>query len=236
MSPISNLGGPTQRVGNEANDLNEHNVDTEASARLSRRDRERQRHREEMLAAAEAVFSEKGYHGTTVEDVAARAEFSVGTLYNFFGSKEELYQAMIAWRCAAMFGRGRLALEQCRNPVEVVECFVREKVKICCEHQPFVRLYVRERLGDRFCNQPAYRETIEPHVQSVMRLLVRGLEQGQAEGRFRRDIGAEDLATAIDGLTEGFFFEWLAGSRPCEFADKAETMIKLIFQGVQVSS
>lgn len=49
-----------------------------------------------MLEAARAVFAEKGYGNATVEEVAHRAEFGKGTVYNYFeGGKEELLYAIL---------------------------------------------------------------------------------------------------------------------------------------------
>lgn len=53
-------------------------------ASLSRRERERRMRRRAMLDAAQAVFAEKGYADATLEEIAARAEFGKGTLYNYF--------------------------------------------------------------------------------------------------------------------------------------------------------
>lgn len=61
---------------------------------LSRRERERQMRRRAMLEAAQAVFAEKGYAQATLEEIAERAEFGKGTLYNYFeGGKEEILLA-----------------------------------------------------------------------------------------------------------------------------------------------
>ena len=66
---------------------------------LSRRDRERLARREAMLDAALAVFSEKGYGGASVDEIAERAEFGKGTIYNYFpGGKDELYFALFEER------------------------------------------------------------------------------------------------------------------------------------------
>ena len=67
----------------------------EVTASLSRRERERQMRRRDMLAAALAVFGENGFEGTTLDEIAERAEFGKGTLYNYFpGGKDELYQTL----------------------------------------------------------------------------------------------------------------------------------------------
>ena len=49
----------------------------------------------ELLAAALAIFGERGYAGTRLEDVAARAGVSKGTLYLYYDNKEELFKAVV---------------------------------------------------------------------------------------------------------------------------------------------
>ena len=49
----------------------------------------------ELLAAALDLFVEKGYAGTRLDDVAARAGVSKGTLYLYFQNKEQLFKAVV---------------------------------------------------------------------------------------------------------------------------------------------
>jgi AcrR family transcriptional regulator len=51
--------------------------------------------REEILAAALASFSERGFAATRLEDVATHAGISKGTLYLYFDSKEKLFEAVV---------------------------------------------------------------------------------------------------------------------------------------------
>lgn len=55
-----------------------------------RRAREKAQRRREILKAARQEFFERGFHHPTVDDVAARAEVSKGTIYLYFVSKEEI--------------------------------------------------------------------------------------------------------------------------------------------------
>ena len=59
-----------------------------------RRERQKQDRERRILAAARRLFDRKGYDGTSMENVAARAGLAVGTLYNYFPSKEELLFAI----------------------------------------------------------------------------------------------------------------------------------------------
>ena len=54
--------------------------------RTARREATRQR----LLAAAEAVFADRGFHGASVEDICERAQFTRGAFYSNFASKDEL--------------------------------------------------------------------------------------------------------------------------------------------------
>lgn len=57
----------------------------------------------ELLEAALDLFVEKGYAATRVEQVAARAGVSKGTLFLYFASKEELFQAVVRENLASRF-------------------------------------------------------------------------------------------------------------------------------------
>jgi len=59
-----------------------------------RREREKEARREEIIDAAEKVFFAKGLSESTMDDIAATAELSKGTLYLYYKSKEDLFLAV----------------------------------------------------------------------------------------------------------------------------------------------
>ena len=61
-------------------------------------DRRRQQTREYLLKAAEQVFSERGFHGATLDEVAAVAGFTKGAVYSNFKSKDDLFLALLEAR------------------------------------------------------------------------------------------------------------------------------------------
>jgi AcrR family transcriptional regulator len=84
-----------------------------ASARAPKRERGKQRVAE-LLTAAAAVFAEKGYQATTMTEVASRAGAPIGSLYQFFPSKDALadtlvhnYVALLEADLAALEARAR---------------------------------------------------------------------------------------------------------------------------------
>jgi AcrR family transcriptional regulator len=68
---------------------------TQAAIPKPRWERRKDARPSELLAAALELFVEKGYAGTRLEDVAARAGVSKGTLYLYFANKEDLFKAAV---------------------------------------------------------------------------------------------------------------------------------------------
>ncbi|MBN1844070.1 MAG: TetR/AcrR family transcriptional regulator [Sedimentisphaerales bacterium] len=198
----------------------------------SRKERERQRRTEEILEAAEKVFTEKGFHRTTVEDVAVQAEYSVGTLYNFFPSKELLYQSMIEHRFQRLSDQMNALLAEAADPMDFLRRYIQGKIDLCYQHELFVKLYTQERMGDRFADSQLWKDKIEDLYVQFRRLLADNFRRGAAEGRFRRDITPEDMVSALEGLTDGFMYDWLADPNAFEYADKFEVMFELLVHGV----
>jgi AcrR family transcriptional regulator len=62
-------------------------------SKSDRRERKRLETRGKVVRSATELFEQRGYESTTMEDVAAHADVGIGTLYNYFGSKERLLLA-----------------------------------------------------------------------------------------------------------------------------------------------
>jgi AcrR family transcriptional regulator len=84
--------------------------------------RSRQRRKDarpaELTAAALTLFVERGYASTRLEDVAAHAGVSKGTLYLYFKNKEELFKAVISEGVVPIIEAGEALIEKHRDDPE----------------------------------------------------------------------------------------------------------------------
>jgi TetR/AcrR family transcriptional regulator len=71
---------------------------SQRSLREQRREQRLALGRDQILDAAEQVFARNGYHDSSLREIAELAEYSVGAVYGFFASKEELYRAIFLRR------------------------------------------------------------------------------------------------------------------------------------------
>ncbi|MCA9479776.1 MAG: helix-turn-helix transcriptional regulator, partial [Nitrospira sp.] len=68
---------------------------TGSNPRSERKQREYEARREEILSAAEGLFSQNGFFKTSMAEIAEAAQFAMGTLYKFFKNKEDIYISLV---------------------------------------------------------------------------------------------------------------------------------------------
>jgi AcrR family transcriptional regulator len=120
-------------------------------------DEDKERRRRQILAAAQEVFADRGYHATTVADVARGAGLSYGVVYWYFESKDDLFQALMTEEEASL--RAHIASAVHRGGDGPVDDVLRSAVRATFEyferHPASTRLLFRDTstLGDRFERQ-----------------------------------------------------------------------------------
>jgi AcrR family transcriptional regulator len=84
--------------------------DTRTRRRPALSNEDKSQRREEIMAAAKKVFARNGFHATTIADVAREAKFAYGSVYQYFDSKDELFQALMSAEGYALRTRVAVAL------------------------------------------------------------------------------------------------------------------------------
>lgn len=165
------------------------------------RQEQREKRREEILWAALGLFVRKGYAATKVSDIAEVVGMSAGLMFNYFASKEALYEELVALGVSGPMG----AVE--RTTGDALEFFERsaEEILGCLRDQPqFALMFV-------FMAQAIYGEPVSEGTRKLLAGLdaitptVAIVEQGQREGTIREG-DPRALATAfwcsIQGIAE----------------------------------
>lgn len=82
---------------------------------------ERQRRtRDELVDAAERLFSKQGFHATSIDAVAAEAGFTKGAVYSNFESKEDLFFAVYQRRVDRRVEQMEAAIREASSPLEAI--------------------------------------------------------------------------------------------------------------------
>ena len=156
---------------------------------LSRRERERQQRRNDIVEAAEVLFSEKGFKATTMQEVSERVELSKGTIYLYFKSKEELYLSVCV-KGVAEFGEDLVAAANAAGGLEeIIKAVYMAYIRHSLEKPAIFRV-----LRDTFIEQVrqnlsrATIEEISGIIRSWLELESGLIEEGIERGVFRQDL------------------------------------------------
>ena len=172
-----------------------------------RRTRRRQLHqelaREQLLDAAEEVFAAKGYHEATLKEVAALAEFSVGSVYSFFENKDDLLLEVWLRRGAEFIPELDVALAEATDPVDELHRLVDFQVGFFRRHPNFGRLYLRSAGSTMLAPEAPTSDRLAENLRTVMGRQSDLIRRGQRQGAFRSgDAGV--LARLLSGIVQAF--------------------------------
>jgi len=160
---------------------------------MSKKDFQREKSFHAILEAAMDLFSEQGYDCTSIRQIAAKAGISLGLLYNYFSSKDEVLKAGIL-KAQKELAPAFEAPERL-SPFQLLEHYVRATFKTLEEHKRFWRLYYSLRL------QSAVFKTLEEEQkterQKVLAFLTRNLAEA---GSMSPSAEAKLMLATLDGI------------------------------------
>jgi len=86
---------------------------------MNRRERKKQQISNDIISNAKILFQKESYNGTTLEDIAVAADIGIGTIYNYYHSKADLFLSIVTDELKANLGKTRLkALDAKENIVD----------------------------------------------------------------------------------------------------------------------
>jgi AcrR family transcriptional regulator len=154
---------------------------------------------EAILRAAIAVMAEHGYHGTSVRDIAERAELSPAALYYHFRSKQDVLATIMERGIERLLMRTRTALAEAGEaPVDRLSAIVEVQVLFHLESQGATLLGTSEL---RALEEPLRSKHKAKRLQQ-QRLFDQVVEEGVAQGAFTTTLPRE-AARAIVVMCTG---------------------------------
>ncbi|MDS1136810.1 TetR/AcrR family transcriptional regulator [Nitratireductor indicus] len=182
------------------------------------------RSREQILAAADAAFREFGIGGTSMEEIASRAGLTRRTVYNLFGSKEEIALSLIA-RAEADDARYRALMTSNEDAVALMELVLIDSARWCLANPALAFLALA----------PAVRPSVEPpRDRPSFQGLVRDiLKLGQVQARIRPDETAEFMTLILLGV----YGQAMLNALPKGVIEESEIrrIIRLVLEGIGVA-
>ena len=200
--------------------------------KLPRREREKLRQRQEMLAAALDLFSQKGYHNVSMHEIAEKAEFAIGTLYKFFQNKEDLYKTMVLERCDDFEAALTRTLAQSEDEVEKLRHYVRFRGDRFRHNLPFVRLFLAESRGISYNLKAGVDDEVRQRYYDILLRLASVFASGIDNHRFKKIADPFYLAVALDSAIDASLLLWHDAPGRFPYPENPDVILDIFFQGL----
>lgn len=201
-------------------------------AKLPRREREKLAQRQEMLSAALDLFSEKGFRNVSMQEIAEKSEFAVGTLYKFFRNKEDLYNALLAEQVDTFEEALEAALEAPDQEIEKLRGYVRTKGEIFRSNVSVIRLYFARTQGASVDIRAGLDSKLRERYEDFLERLASVFESGMKRKRFRKIAHPYSLAVALDSITNAFLLLWLEDPGRHPYPEDPDAILNIFFKGL----
>lgn len=199
-------------------------------AKSPRKERERLRHREEILSAALGLFADRGYYNVSMHEIAEAAEFATGTLYNFFPSKEDLFFELLVSCAEESLALILPALEGPGDERERLACFIRVHEQVAVEQAVAIQLYLLENRG-RYLPGPKVEAKKKEMDARVISRLSEVIAAGVRKGLFN-DIDPVVTAKCLLATLESMILSPAADPRAGNLKRDLRKVEAVFFRGI----
>ena len=189
---------------------------------------ERVQRRDELLFAAARLFSERGYHGTSMQHLAEAMGILRGSLYAHIESKEDLLFDIVDRGADRFITRMEEVLALDTTPEEKVRLAIKAHIETVAEHMEASTVFLNDWnfLSE---NRKAEIQAKRDLYESLLREII---EEGIEWETFPEDLDPKYAALLILS-TVNWIYQWYRPDGPLQPADIADTFSKMILSGIK---
>lgn len=183
--------------------------------------------RRKVMQAAAKLIAERGYHETSMRDIAAEMNMSAASLYHYFPGKEDLVVALQTECFEELFQRARDRVGRLSTPVERLYGFVHNHMTYFVEQIALLRVLLHE----DGCLSSTNRDRIREYKQNYVALCDEIIQS------IPRDEGAPAIDPRIVVFSlfgmMNWFYTWQRSAADLSGDQLAESMTQLFLRGYQ---
>ncbi len=197
-----------------------------------RKEREFNLRRAEILIQAEKIFSAKGFYNTTVAEIANASGFAIGTLYQFFKSKEKLYTAMVTEKLDTMYAMIQESVAGETDILKKIEVLVAAQFRFVEKNAEFCGIFIRGEHMSLSEGSDELRERMMTDYASHISFIEEEMRKGIRAG-ILKSMDPRMMAAALLGIINSCTFKWLTAAEGASLLDNVQFVIDIFLEGVR---
>ena len=197
-----------------------------------RKEREFNLRRAAILEQAGKIFAAKGFHNTTVAEIAGASGFAVGTLYQFFESKEQLYTLVLTEKLGMMYAGIQKAVAEETDLLRKIDTLVAAQFRFVENNAEFCGIFVR---GDHLSLSEGSVELRKRMVSdyAVYVSFIEGVMRDGIRTGILKKMDPWMMAAALTGIINSYTAKWLTVAEGASLMDNVQFVVDIFLQGVK---
>lgn len=131
-----------------------------------------------IFDASMKLFAEKGYEGTSIEDITQEVGVAKGTLYYHFTSKEEIFQFLISEGMNLLENSIQIKIDKQKNYIDKIRSIILIQIKIVSKYEKFMTILATEMWGNS--NRSALcMKYVDEYIKIIKEILDQAIQAGE---------------------------------------------------------
>jgi len=188
--------------------------------------------KDRIMEAALRILAEKGFQDATIAEISKEAGVSEATIYEYFGTKEELLFAIPE----KISNESRKEMERILPFIQGVEgqmrAIIQGYIQLYQSNPHYSALVLLQLMSNKRFRQTAAHAAIRASAHNLLDCI----RQGVREGTFKKDCNPYLIRSILLGTIEHLFIHWHMQGRPKETSimDMLEPFVKTVLDGIRV--
>lgn len=182
--------------------------------------------KERILEAALEIFSQKGFHTATTDEIAERAGVGKGTLYRYFETKEKLFEELVRLRLDELEKKADSIVDGQDDVLTMISKYIRLYFEFFDSNQHLYRLIVREQLDLGEQSTDMYFKKVMRALPGLKRKVYEGTQQGVL-----KDVDFQTVFYGTMGFVHGVIQKWLARDCSYPLGEELPGVLEVLFYG-----
>ncbi|TAJ66663.1 MAG: TetR/AcrR family transcriptional regulator [Chitinophagaceae bacterium] len=187
--------------------------------------------REEILREAQQLFRQYGVKKTTMEDIAKAMGKGKSTLYYYYCSKEEIFDAVILKEMGEVFNQVKQAVAKAVTAEDKLRAFTLTKIKAVQKYANLYKIVKGEMQENLHCMKHLHTEYDTHEIKLVKEILKYGVSNGEFSKVIGKELGIlpSVMVSSLRGLERDMFID----ARYAKLEPRMESIMAIMIRGLK---
>ena len=195
---------------------------------FTRNDTMKTEKKEIVVETARSLFTRFGFNKTTIDEIARDSFVAKSTIYNYFDSKEEIFNQVIEKEASILFNEINTALVGISDPFEKLRTYATTRMSHIKKLTNLYTVLYDEYLGHYSLIEKARKKSLEKEITLIKNIFQEGIDRGVFE-KLELNLISLTIITAWSSLD----FPWTKNIELPDTVDNINYLMDVLFNGIR---